>query len=478
MKLASNPTPAININQQNLIQDKFTANIENGLYSKAVNAVSNTTTQFSHINNPDEKAADIIKGFLGKAIAAQSYAKMFSNGTHFKKLGMELPETVGKSSFSSLEHLDKISGHYLAKIKDKTPNLTLSEKSLLSKVVDAKIHLRHQSNSNLAGETLNIYSNDKLSSNSIHSGKNTYSEDKECLSNHDFVFFGLEFSGDKSLLPLNTKHTSVDFGANAYILDGQYPHGYLTLTDHFDNRIPPAFQHEHKDFISQFTTVRNEVYRDVHGDNGVHDVPIYNTKDMKLALGLHLIDFIRSSTDAGFKEFTLDKNLDAKGLDRVINFVFQPEFHIPRMVSTTNFHEVHLREISLEEAIAASNIQEISHRIKTKDDACEAMGIAIKKAKPDIADYLFSQWEFVASDTDKMASYDDTEYTLSNHSADIQILKAFLERGLIDPNKPFRKCNRGDTMLDNAIKYSNKEMISLLQEYGAVRSKALSSQTS
>ncbi|SFN55794.1 OspC protein [Izhakiella capsodis] len=70
-------------------------------------------------------------------------------------------------------------------------------------------------------------------------------------------------------------------------------------------------------------------------------------------------------------------------------------------------------------------------------------------------------------------SYEDIEYSLSDHSADEKILKDFLERGLVEPNHAFRSVNSGDTMLDNAIKYNKKEMIGILLEYGAVRGKEI-----
>ena len=314
----------------------------------------------------------------------------------------------------------------------------------------------------------------KLQSNEISTAKNTYSEDIRCLSNQDFVFLGVEFSDDKAQPPLNTRHSTVDFGANAYIVDEQFPHGYLTLTDHFDNTIPPAFMHEHKEFIAQFSEVRNEIYRKVHGDKGTKDIPIFNSKDMKLGLGLHLINFLRNSNDTEFKGFALNENLDGKNLDRILNFVFQPEFHVPRMVSTDNFKEVKLREISVEDAVKASNFKALSVHMRNKDDACKVMGLAIKHAKKDVVDLLFSKFSFTGNDVMKMStSYEDIEYSLSNHSADEKILRDFLERGLVEPNNAFRKVNSGDTMLDNAIKYNKKEIIAILLEYGAIRGKEI-----
>ncbi len=117
-------------------------------------------------------------------------------------------------------------------------------------------------------------------------------------------FFGVEISRRQEKIPLNTMHHCVDFGANAYIIDYEYPYGYMTLTDHFDNVIPHYFYHEHELYFSgDFKEVLNEVRRYVHGSNGKDDVPIFTTKDMRLGLGLYLIEFIRQSKDEQFKTF-------------------------------------------------------------------------------------------------------------------------------------------------------------------------------
>lgn len=466
---------SFNIQQSNDVQDRSgKANVKDNL-KKNIDIVKSLPIESIRENSVITKSANIIKDFFRQIIADKSYNRMFSQGTYFKELGTDLPKrSAGKSSLYSLQHLNNISKNHLTKIKEKIGNLTPQEKNLLSKVVNTNLHFRHQSNANLSGETLNIMSNYKLQIKNISTASNTYPEDIKCLSNHDFVFFGVEFSDDKSQLPLNTKHTTIDYGANAYITNEQYPYGYLTLTDHFDNQVPPAFLHEHQKFISQFSEVRNEIGRYIYGENGRHDIPIYNTKDMKVALGLHLIDFLRNSSDFNFKALVLNEDLNSEELDHVLNFVFQPEFHVPRMVSTTNFKKVKLREISLEELIELSNIEGISVKVKNKNDACQAMGIAIKNFKPEVVVFLFSQWEFTREDTIKISSYDDIEYLLSSYSnTDSRILKMFLERGLVEPNAKFKKTNTGDTMLNNAIKDSNKEMISLLLEYGAVRGEEL-----
>jgi len=437
-------------------------------------SLSNSLNKIAQASTSRNKSADIIKRFLKKVIAAQSYSKMFSEGNRFKELniGLDKPLT-GKSSLHSLQHFNNLSSHYLAKIKENTQNLTSQEKDLLSKVVDAKIHFRHQSNSNLAAKNLNIMSFHKLQSEGVSTAKKTYMDDIECLANHDFVFFGVEFSGDKENLPLNTIHSTVDFGANAYIVDDQFPHGYLTLTDHFFNTVPNGNKQEHQNFVTQFTVLKNEIFRTIYEGENCNNVPVYNNKDMRLGLGLHLINFLRKSNDEEFKRFVFNENLDNKDLDKVINTVFQPEFHVPRMVSLTNFKEVKLREISLVEAVKASNIDALSARIKNKESACEAMMLAIENSKKDIVDFLFSKFTFTYEELLKIPFHYDLEYILSESSSNEKILLEFLKRGLIDPNKAFRKVNTGDTMLDNARKYKHQAIIDILTEYGAVSGKEM-----
>lgn len=445
-----------------------TIETENSL-SSHIKESANTSEKIYLKHSIETKSANTIKAFLKRVIAAQSYHFMFSNGKYFKILGSDLPMlSSAKSSLSSLDHLNKMSQKYLSEIKGKIGDLTSEEKTLLGKVIDSKIHFRHQSNSFQSPDKLNLFSFKKLQQENTCTKKNTYLFDQINLSNHDFVFFAVEFSGDKSKLPLNTLHSTVDFGAYAYILDDQFPLGYFTLTDHFDNRVPPAATQEHSTFMCQFPQLKKEVCRPVHAGNNDIDVPIYNKKDMKLALGLHLIDFIRKISDIKFQEFALNKDLDDENLDKILNYVFQPEFHVPRMVSTEQFTKVRHRLISAQEAISASNIEILSTMIKNKNSACKAMGIAIEAAKPDVVDYLFSQWQFTSEDITEMSpSYTDIEYILSNYNSSSYILKCFLERGLVNPNTPFTAINSGETMLNNALKYNNTEMIELLESYGA-----------
>ncbi|EMU6462966.1 type 3 secretion system effector OspC1, partial [Shigella sonnei] len=422
---------------------------------------------------PDEKnlkdSANIIKDFFRKTIAAQSYSRMFSQGSNFKSLNIAIDApSDAKASFKAIEHLDRLSKHYISEIREKLHPLSAEELNLLSLIINSDLIFRHQSNSDLSDKILNIKSFNKIQSEGICTKRNTYADDIKKIANHDFVFFGVEISSHQKKHPLNTKHHTVDFGANAYIIDHDSPYGYMTLTDHFDNAIPPVFYHEHQSFLDKFSEVNKEVSRYVHGSKGIIDVPIFNTKDMKLGLGLYLIDFIRKSEDQSFKEFCYGKNLAPVDLDRIINFVFQPEYHIPRMVSTENFKKVKIREISLEEAVTASNYEEINKQVTNKKIALQALFLSIANQKEDVALYILSNFEITRQDviSIKHELY-DIEYLLSAHNSSCKVLEYFINKGLVDVNTKFKKTNSGDCMLDNAIKYENAEMIKLLLKYGA-----------
>lgn len=471
------------LNEQIQRQTYQPSDEESSAFTQSIIEIRNSESFSSEKNELALRSKDRITRFLRKAIAVQSYGSMFSRGINFKKLGYDLPVADGKYDFSVMDHLEKLSQHYLKSIKEKVSNLTQNERHLLSQVINTRVLFRHQSNSYLAEEgTLNIFSNQKLAKTGIASGQNTYSFDTKYLSNHDFVFFGLEFSYNKYLSPLNKTHNGADFGANVYLLEEKFPYGYLTLTDHFDNKVLQGYFQEHRKFNSQFPRACYEVGRFIHGEKGQEDVPIFSVKDMKLALGLYLIDFIRHSTDPEFKQFALSGKLDGFDFDHLMNFIFSPEFHVPRMVSTTDYKEIQSRMITITEAVRASNFQRLSFAITNKATACKAMGEAIVSNKKDVVNYLFERWDFQQADIiDMRISYNpfmkfifmDVNYLLSNNDTDVDILKLFLEKELIDVNKSFESFYEGMTMMDNALSTNNVAVTKMLKAHGALTSDEL-----
>ncbi|EMU6595044.1 type 3 secretion system effector OspC4, partial [Shigella sonnei] len=144
---------------------------------KNISCVTNSSSSGISEKHLDH-CANTVKNFLRKSIAAQSYSKMFSQGTSFKSLNLSIEAPSGaRSSFRSLEHLDKVSRHYISEIIQKVHPLSSDERHLLSIIINSNFNFRHQSNSNLSNNILNIKSFDKIQSENIQTHKNTYSED-------------------------------------------------------------------------------------------------------------------------------------------------------------------------------------------------------------------------------------------------------------------------------------------------------------
>ncbi|ATP28614.1 hypothetical protein CR207_09495 [Chromobacterium violaceum] len=421
-------------------------------------------------------AAGKIGAFLRKAVAAQSYGLMFANGKLFEATGDAL-EKRGQYGFSALQRLDGLSRRNLAAVEARLGALDSAERGLKERIMTGAWHFRHQSNAALDdGKTAAIASNHLLARESRSSGGNTFAGDKARLSNHDFVFFGVEFSGrGKQDKPLNHKHSTMDFGANAYVVPDTLPacrHGYLTLTDHFFNRVPGGREAEHQDFVGSFPQMGAETGRWIHEGKYRQNAPIFNYRDMKAAVALHLIEFLRDSKDAAFKAYVFDQAMQSgQALDRVLNSVFQAEFHIPRLMATTDYAKHPLRPMLLKEAVDSVNLPALSGLVSSKGDAVTAMWHAIDKGKDAVAAHLLGSWRFEAGDfaSAPPGFYHELNYALSEHGASVYILDQFLSRGWAAVNAPFEHVNSGETMLDNAVKYGNREMAAALIKHGADR---------
>ncbi|WP_238939048.1 hypothetical protein [Mixta mediterraneensis] len=87
---------------------------------KKIISVQNSPDTMLKSSDLKNRSADVIKAFFKKAVAAQSYNKMFSNGDNFKYLGIALTDSSArKSSLHSLQHLNNVSKNDLTKIKEK-----------------------------------------------------------------------------------------------------------------------------------------------------------------------------------------------------------------------------------------------------------------------------------------------------------------------------------------------------------------------
>src|ERR1700682_574141 len=329
--------------------------------------VDHSPTSLAALRKREENiAATKITEFLRKAVAAQSYGLMFANGSRFAEIGDALQKR-DKYNFQSLSHLEKLSKINIEAVSKRLDKLSPGELDLKQKIMSRKLVFRHQSNANVdEGGILKIFSNHNLTQKNLAT-KNSIQmlhRDFEALSNHDFVFFGVEFSGKGTKTPpLNHLYGFCDFGANAFLVDEDHPgfkNSYLTLTAHCVTQPPRVGMNGHSEFMCQFPLASDEILRPrirrYHEDNA----PLFSFKDMKKAMALHLIEFSRNSQDEKFRNFvTSQAILEDACLDRILNSVFQPEFHLPRLLATKEYARHELRPMTIEEAVNAGNIKNL-----------------------------------------------------------------------------------------------------------------------
>ncbi|WP_064198924.1 T3SS effector OspC family protein, partial [Shigella flexneri] len=204
-----------------------------------------------------------------------------------------------------------------------------------------------------------------------------------------------------------------------------------------------------------------------------------DTTDSGLTIGVHLICFIRRYKDDCVRQCFYNKNSDPVRWERIINMYFQLELHRPILLSSDNFKKIRLRDISLEDAIKASNYEEINNKVTDKKMAHQALAYSLGNAKSDMALYLLSKFNFTKQDIAEMEKMNnnmycelyDVEYLLSEDSANYKVLEYFISNGLVDVYKRFQKANSGDTMLDNAMKSKDSKTIDFLLKNGAVSGK-------
>ncbi|RBB92135.1 hypothetical protein C3E97_034090, partial [Pseudomonas sp. MWU12-2115] len=140
-----------------------------------------------------------------------------------------------------------------------------------------------------------------------------------------------------------------------------------------------------------------ETGRWIHEGKYRQNAPIFNYRDMKAAVALHLIEFLRDSKDAAFKAYVFDQTMQSgQALDRVLNSVFQDEFHIPRLMATTDYAKHPLRPMLLKEAVDSVNLPALSGLVSSKGDAVTAMWHTIDKGKDAVAAHLLGNWRFEA----------------------------------------------------------------------------------
>ncbi|TCV96609.1 T3SS effector OspC family protein [Biostraticola tofi] len=448
------------------------------LATARLTAVSNRPAMT--VNQVNDKAANIIKRFFQKVIARKVYLEMFStfpefmahNSCHFCR-----------PSVNTLEYLKGTSRENIVELRDEVGPLSEQEENLCRAILHTHIRYRHQTNNALDSQgRLNLYSHSMLKRLKIPFISDRLKEDANDFNHRDFVSFAMEFSkppGNNRLIA-NTTHNGTDFGAIAYLIDEHHPgarYGYMTLTDHLDSALPLSRYHEHQEMVYCFPICALERDRAMC-EVDEQEVAIYTPADMKQALSLSTVLFLRRSADTAFKNFAYAALANSIELDRILNFLFQSEFHIPRMVSTDRYQKYRFRLPALEEIARFPHPMLVDEHIRDKADALRLIIVAIHAHNTKTVLHLLDKYDFTADDflpdnpildDPRLHLYgSEIPYALTRSPGyDLFVLTTLLERKLIDPNYQFRQKRAGKTMLANAIDCRSIRLVMLLLEHGA-----------
>jgi hypothetical protein len=401
------------------------------------------TRDVQHIRYGPEhaSAADLIKRVFRTRLAERAYKHMFDNGTCFTQMKL-----YGELKGSGTASLNKISQGFMVEVKDRLGQLSAEEQAFTRAVLQSRWSFRHQSNYPLdANGRLCILSNLALNRAGIGSESNTMSVDIERLSNNDFVFFAVETArGDEPKIN-NTMHGGINYGTNAYLINEDDPrvrHGYLTLTDQYVGEVHSGRWHEHQELFNRFPELSAEVERAIHEKKYLR-VPMFSFNDMKEGVALYLIDYLRGTQVQGFRDYALACTSGSLALDRLIFHLFNLEFHVPRIASTFNYQTVKLSEYFDIELIKMADFEALDEQLVNGSRyALETLMGALELKVPSVVLHVLRKCSFSKAEIDDWykvglsvagdATKSDLVAQLLDPDTSIDVLKAFIDRGLVD----------------------------------------------
>lgn len=426
------------------------------VFSRQCSSPKLGTRDVHHISHGPEhaRAADLIKRVFRARVAERAYEHMFDKGTCFTQMKL-----YGELKGSGTASLNKISQGFMAEVKHRLGQLSAEEQAFKRAVVQSRWSFRHQSNYPLdTNGRLCILSNLALNREGIGSKSSTVAGDLEELSNNDFVFFAVETARGDEPKVNNTTHSALDYGAIAYLINEDDPrvkHGYLTLTDHYVGKVHDGFHHEHQELFNRFPELSAEVDRCVY-EGGYLRVPMFSFNDMKEGVALYLIDYLRGTKVQGFREYALACASGSLALDRLIYHLFNLEFHVPRIASTFNYKTVKLREYSHTDLIRMVDLETLDKRLVNGSRyALETLMGALELGVPSVVLHVLGKCSFSKAEIDHWyevgltlsggGTKSDVAAQLSDPDTSIDVLKAFIDKGLVDIHQ---KDAAGRTLLD------------------------------
>lgn len=347
-------------------------------------------------------AAGCITRCMRRNVASRAYQRMFTKGFDFR---CGLSEKEGALA-NGMTLLSAWSSANLREVSERVGPLTTPEALWFDKVLKTEWRFKHQTIVRPVREgALTLYSNAKLSAMDVAMRSGTLDTDRFFLANDDFVFLTLECGPPEDGV-FNAKHHAYDFGPYAYIVNETNPcvaHGYLTLTDHLETRVDVQ-EFEHAAFARRFARAGAAASRRING--GAHGKPpLFELKDMKRGLALHMIEFLRSCTDVAFRVFVMRCEPGSEEMDRAIHLIFQPEFHVPRLLSTYDYTQQTLRAMSLGEAVDAVDTDRMLALIRAPEDAIEAMAFALGNRVSASVVFLLKHCRYDSTDRKEIATH-------------------------------------------------------------------------
>lgn len=208
----------------------------------------------------------------------------------------------------------------------------------MRKVVDAHYFYQHQTinrldefNPQKGTSELLVDSNKYLSAKRKDISFHTYSYDINKTCNDDFVFCSISIPEDINEKPIFTTHQKMDFGCIAYLVEEHHgKYGYLTLYDQSCHYLILDTDY----LTSRFVGLEKQIKKWSNDIFDLSGVPVFSYKDMKLAIGYYLINFLRYCDIDKFKDY-VHSAPDTKTLNYILHTVFNLEYHIPKRIKIT-----------------------------------------------------------------------------------------------------------------------------------------------
>ncbi len=335
----------------------------------------------------------------------QKFRDNYSHKAYVKLFNAELSQSVGESiapdatAKATYKHLNTVSSKNISVLKEAVGEMSSDERKLYKAILDTPLRFKHQTNAEIDNTGyLHNLSNSALHKNDVEiKEERTYNHDKEYIGNDDFVFCSLEIVKpggfivkDKYLINqdvVRKNFAGTALGDKAYVLQENnafIQRGYVTFTDHgygmveaypdigISNTNDPhlikrRFPALYKQILGKERPVLFDVKNPEIGEWVEDYRPVFSAQQMKPALALMAILFLRSPSaetspeledlpdsvtrrlqpithclDDTFKEYIKNNIADPATIDLLIHVACEPEFHIPRMVSTYAYEKFYL----------------------------------------------------------------------------------------------------------------------------------------